>query len=171
MAISHLIFSCIYFQVRHYKVPGNIKHLINFSKVPKINFDTEAGQVKEIFGRGSGPGGQNVNKANNAVTLIHLETKVFVKSHESRSLVKNREIAKAKLIDKLDLHLNGEESIEAQVKKIEKERKEIRKEAAKLKREEKARLKLTGVSKDAEEIKSGPKNTRVNPSAIGHSYT
>ena len=57
--------------------------------------------MKENLARGSGPGGQNVNKANNAVTLVHLETKVFVKSHETRSVTKNREIAKEKLIDKV----------------------------------------------------------------------
>ena len=98
MASFHLILNSLNFQIRNYKVPGNIKHLINFSKVPKINFETE---VRETLGRGSGPGGQNVNKANNAVTLIHLETKAFVKSHETRSVTKNREIAKEKLIDKV----------------------------------------------------------------------
>ena len=126
-------------QVRHYKVPKNIKHLIDFTKVPKVNFEAE---VTEKFGRGSGPGGQNVNKSNNAVTLIHQETKVVVKVHDSRSLEKNREIAKNRLIDKLDLYLNGEKSVESQVKKIEKEREIIKKEKARLKREEKALKKL-----------------------------
>ena len=91
MASFHLIQNSINFQVRNYKVPGNIKHLINFRKVPKINFETE---VKETIGRGSGPGGTNVNKANNAVRLVHLETKIQVKNHESRSVEKNREFAR-----------------------------------------------------------------------------
>lgn len=55
---------------------------------------------------------------------------------------KNRIIAQNRLVDKLDWHLNGEKSVEAQVKKIEKEREVIRKEKAKLKREEKALNKL-----------------------------
>lgn len=64
---------CVLFS-RGYKVPKNIKHLIDFSKVPaRIDFDKE---VKEILARGSGPGGQNVNKARNAVTLIHEPTRV-----------------------------------------------------------------------------------------------
>ena len=91
MASFHLIQNSINSQVRNYKVPGNIKHLINFRKVPKINFETE---VKETIGRGSGPGGTNVNKANNAVRLVHLETKIQVKNHESRSVEKNREFAR-----------------------------------------------------------------------------
>lgn len=119
---------------RQYKVPANIKRLVKFNKVPKIDFETE---VKEVIARSSGPGGQNVNKSNNCVTLIHLETKVTVKCQDSRSLPKNRDIARSRLIDKLDWHLNKEESVEAQVKKIEKEREILRKEAAKRKREEK----------------------------------
>ena len=40
---------CVLFS-RGYKVPKNIKHLIDFSKVPaKIDFDKE---VKEILARG-----------------------------------------------------------------------------------------------------------------------
>ena len=91
MASFHLIQNSLNFQLRNYKVPGNIKHLINFRKVPKIDFETE---VKETIGRGSGPGGTNVNKANNAVRLVHLETKIQVKNHESRSVEKNREFAR-----------------------------------------------------------------------------
>ena len=132
-------FSILQFQRRNYKVPKNLKHLIDFSQVPKIDFTSE---VKESVGRGSGPGGQKVNKSNNAVVLVHQETKVFVKCHDTRSLDKNRSIAQSRLVDKLDFHLNGDKSVEAQVKKIEKEREIIRKEKAKLKREEKALNKL-----------------------------
>ena len=138
-------------QIRHYKVPKNIKHLVDLSKVPNVDFETE---VKETLGRGSGPGGQKVNKSNNAVVLVHEETRVFVKCHETRSVEKNREIAKVRLIDKLDVHLNGENSVEAQVKKIEKERELIRKEKAKLKREEKALKKYNDHSKDVEDNES-----------------
>ena len=138
-------------QLRHYKVPKNIKHLVDSSKVPKVDFETE---VKETLGRGSGPGGQNVNKSNNAVVLVHEETRVFVKCHETRSVEKNREIAKVRLIDKLDLYLNGENCVEAQVKKIEKEREIIRKEKARLRREAKALKKYNDHSKDIEDNES-----------------
>ena len=73
---------------------------------------------------------------------VHKETKVFVKCHDTRSVEKNRVIAQDRLIDKLDFHLNGDKSVEAQVKKIEKEREIVRKEKAKLKREQKALQKL-----------------------------
>ena len=130
---------CICVIIRTYKVPGRIQHLINFSKVPKVDFESD---VKEVFGRGSGPGGQNVNKSKNQVTLIHEPTKIYVKSHETRSLEKNRIIAREKLIDKLDHFFNKEESVEAQVEKIIKEKELRNKEKAKKKREEKAKLKL-----------------------------
>lgn len=123
---------------RFYKVPNKFRPLINFDKVPVINFDTD---VEEIFTKGSGPGGQNVNKTENAVTLIHLETRVVVKCHESRSLPKNREIARKRLVDKLDNFINKDLSVEAQFKRIEKEIEERNREKARLKREEKARLK------------------------------
>ncbi len=129
---------CLAVFKRGYKVPANLRHLINFSKVPKIDFETE---VKEVIAHGSGPGGSNVNKSMNAVTLVHTETKVAVKSHDTRSLAKNRELAKQKLVDKLDWHFNGQASIEAQVSKILKERKLLNKEKAQKRREEKAKLK------------------------------
>ena len=72
---------CICVIIRTYKVPGRIQHLINFSKIPKVDFEND---VKEVFGRGSGPGGQNVNKSKNQVTLIHEPTKIFVKSHRNK---------------------------------------------------------------------------------------
>lgn len=122
------------FLVRHYKVPANLKKLIKFGKVPTIDFETE---VREVIGKGTGPGGQKVNTAKNAVVLIHIDSKVFVRCHESRSLEKNRTIARERLIDKLDLHLNGEDSIESQVEKIKKERALIKKEKAKARLEAK----------------------------------
>ena len=135
---SYLWLNSINLQIRHYKVPGKLKRLINFSKVPKVDFEKE---VREVLGRGSGPGGSKVNKSNNAVSLIHLETKVAVKSHDTRSVEKNKLIARDKLIDKLDWHFNGEDSVEGQVKKIEREREIERKERSKRRLEEKLKLK------------------------------
>ena len=94
--------------------------------------------------------------------MVHTETNVVAYSHDTRSLAKNIELAKAKLIDKLDWHFNGEDSVEAQVKKIEKERKLRAKETARLKRETKAQLKAensefksdTCASSEAENKKS-----------------
>ena len=56
----------------------------------------------------------------------------------------------------MDWHLNGENSVEAQVKRIEKEKEDRKKESAKLKREAKAKLKSLTESDEnnAEEIDS-----------------
>lgn len=66
--------------------------------------------LEEHFVHGSGPGGQRVNKASNCVVLKHIPTGVIVKVHESRSLDENRKIARKSLVDKVDFHLNGENS-------------------------------------------------------------
>lgn len=68
----------------------------------------------ESFMRGSGPGGQAVAKTNNCVLLRHKPTGIQIKVHESRSLERNREIAREKLIEKLDRHINGENCFTAQ---------------------------------------------------------
>lgn len=47
-----------------------LKHTLDFSKVPKI---LEA-DLDEQFVRGSGPGGQSVNKTANCVVLLHKPT-------------------------------------------------------------------------------------------------
>ncbi|KAB0794933.1 hypothetical protein PPYR_11772 [Photinus pyralis] len=91
------------------------KFTADSSKVPVL-VETE---LKEQFVRGSGPGGQAVNKTANCVTLKHLPTGVVVKCHETRSLEENRKKARALLVDKLDNLVNGIDSVEAQRKRYE----------------------------------------------------
>lgn len=57
--------------------------------------------IKIEFFRSSGPGGQNVNKVETAVRIVHLPTGIVVASQESRSQQKNREAAMAVLRSKL----------------------------------------------------------------------
>lgn len=66
--------------------------------------------MEENFIRGWGPGGQKVNKSNNCVQLIHKPTGIVIKCHESRSLARNRVIARELLKQKLDFLYNGKES-------------------------------------------------------------
>lgn len=105
------------------------KHTLDFSKVPKlIELDLE-----EQFVRGSGPGGQSVNKTANCVVLIHKPTGIVVKCHETRSLDQNRKKARALLVTRLDNLINQDDSIEAQQKRNdEKKRSEYEKKQQKL---------------------------------------
>ncbi|XP_067683012.1 mitochondrial translation release factor in rescue-like [Haliotis asinina] len=82
----------------------------------------DEGELEEQYVRGSGPGGQAVNKTANCVVLKHLPTGIVVKSHESRSLDTNRRTARLKLRDRLDLLINGENSFQMMQRREETKR-------------------------------------------------
>jgi ribosome-associated protein len=51
--------------------------------------------------RASGPGGQHVNKTNSALRLVHPPSGVVVIAQDSPSQARNRELAFARLIERL----------------------------------------------------------------------
>lgn len=91
------------------------KATIDYSKFPKVN----ESDLEERFVRGSGPGGQSVNRTANNVVLKHIPSGIIVKCHKTRSLEENRKEARKLLAARLDNELNGEESVDAQMKKVE----------------------------------------------------
>lgn len=60
------------------------------------------GDVDERFVRGSGPGGQKINKTSSTVWLRHRPTGVEVRCQAERSQATNREVAWAELVAKLE---------------------------------------------------------------------
>ncbi|XP_047494587.1 peptide chain release factor 1-like [Penaeus chinensis] len=91
---------------------------VDRSNVPTLKED----DLEESFVRGSGPGGQSVNKTASACVLKHIPTGIIVKCHEDRSLHKNRTTARKMMIEKLDQHFNGDMSVAAQLKRIQNEK-------------------------------------------------
>ncbi|KAI7267822.1 hypothetical protein KC343_g409 [Hortaea werneckii] len=73
---------------------------------PKIP-DTE---LEEKFLKGTGPGGQKINKTSCAVQLRHLPTGIVVKSQETRSREQNRKFARNILAEKVDSLEKGDRS-------------------------------------------------------------
>lgn len=74
--------------------------------LPELDED----DLTETFVRGSGPGGQKVNKTSNRVLLVHEPTQLRVECQDTRSLTQNRKIARKRLRMKLDDYLNGSQS-------------------------------------------------------------
>ncbi|KAG6010775.1 hypothetical protein E4U21_004163 [Claviceps maximensis] len=79
----------------------------NLPPRPKPPPDSE---IEESFLKGSGPGGQKINKTSSAVQLKHIPTGIVVKCQATRSRSQNRKEARELLARKLDDLRNGEQS-------------------------------------------------------------
>lgn len=79
-------------------------------------------EIEENFLKGSGPGGQKINKTSSAVQLKHLPTGIVVKCQDTRSRSQNRKLARRLLGERLEELELGEESRTA-IKGREKSRK------------------------------------------------
>lgn len=97
------------------------------SKLPKIQKLNESDLIEE-FVRGSGPGGQAINKLSISVSLIHKPTGIRVQCHAQRSRESNRKEARKILSEKVDLFLNpGKSKLEFKWQKArDKKRAKIR---------------------------------------------
>ncbi|ROT39179.1 hypothetical protein SODALDRAFT_153780 [Sodiomyces alkalinus F11] len=79
-------------------------------------------ELEESYLKGSGPGGQKINKTSSAVQLKHIPTGIVVKSQATRSRSQNRKIARQVLADKLDVMFSGEQSRSAIVGEVKRKK-------------------------------------------------
>jgi protein subunit release factor B len=83
-----------------------------------------ASDIEERFVRGSGPGGQKINKTSSTVWLRHRPTGIEVRCQAERSQAANRETAWRELCEKLETR--AREARDAQRQAIEEERRRTR---------------------------------------------
>lgn len=83
-----------------------VEVLPKFSKLEEKDILIPERDLKIEFSRSGGPGGQNVNKRETAVRLVHIPTNISVHSSEERSQEQNREramsILRAKIFKKAE---------------------------------------------------------------------
>ena len=102
--------------------------------------------VEEKFVRGSGPGGQKINKTSSTVCLRHRPTGVEVRVQRERSQAANRELAWQELCEKLENVLRQAEA--ARRDAVEKERRRKRPKSRAQKRRMVETKRLRRKSKD-----------------------
>jgi len=105
-----------------------------------------ASDVEEKFVRGSGPGGQKINKTSSTVCLRHRPTGVEVRVQRERSQTANRELAWQELCEKLETALRQAEA--ARRHAVEKERRRKRPKSRAQKRRMIETKRLRRVAKD-----------------------
>lgn len=93
--------------------PGSRKHPLTLDEK----------DLAEKFIRGSGPGGQAINKLSTNVQLTHIPTGTKVTCQETRSRDRNRELARRRMSLTLEKLVRGERGGSRIDRQIEKERK------------------------------------------------
>ena len=81
-----------------------------------------ATDVEEKFVRGTGPGGQKINKTSSTVWLRHGPTGIEVRCQRERSQAVNREVAWAELCEKLEARTRAAKAAVVDARETERRR-------------------------------------------------
>ncbi|MFA5842250.1 MAG: peptide chain release factor-like protein [Candidatus Gracilibacteria bacterium] len=119
------------------------------SLLKAIELKVNVADIEELFIRGSGHGGQKINKTSSTVWLKHKPTGLEVKVQQYREQSVNRRIAYQQLIDKIETLVKGKKS--ERMKKLFKLRKQ------KQRRKKRAQEKVLETKKHRGMIKAGRK--------------
>lgn len=90
--------------------------------------------IEESFIKGSGSGGQKVNKTSSAVQLLHKPSGIEIKCQRGRSQAMNRFHARRELCDRIEEKEKGIKSAKQQ------EREKVRRQKRRRSRKQKARM-------------------------------
>ncbi|KAA8643279.1 peptide chain release factor family protein [Aspergillus tanneri] len=94
-------------------VPGRFFSISASSRGPKSlpsRIKIEHADLTVSYVKGTGPGGQKINKTNSAAQLIHKPSGLVVKSQATRSRSQNEKIARHILADRIEQLQKGDQS-------------------------------------------------------------
>jgi protein subunit release factor B len=135
--------------------------MLSFSVTPKkanalvarmLALGIKEADLLEKFIRGSGAGGQKVNKTSSTVYIKHLPTGTEVKCQETRQLSLNRYYARCWLCDLLEREQLGRESAQ--------ERERFRARKQKARRNRKSKQKMLEAKARRSEVKAQRKSVK-----------
>lgn len=127
-----------------FPIPLSLKSLLKATELKVY-----AADIEELFIRGSGHGGQKINKTSSTVWLKHVPTGLEVKVQQYREQSTNRRLAYQQLIDKIETLVKGRKS--EHMKRLFKLRKQ------KQRRKKRAQEKVLEAKKRHGMIKAGRK--------------
>ncbi|HMP90715.1 MAG TPA: peptide chain release factor-like protein [Kiritimatiellia bacterium] len=103
-----------------------------FSRMARLGIRED--DIEETFIRGSGSGGQKINKTSSCVQLLHKPTGIEVKCQRDRSQAMNRFLARRELCERMEEKVEGIKAARQQ------EQEKIRRQKRRRSRRQKARM-------------------------------